>query len=84
MNHKQLYIIIYMLGVMTLMPSISFARDRSRDSMVICRMWDYNERYGTSIHGVEKNLYTSYSFTSERRNPLLFLIPTMYSIARGF
>ena len=72
-----------MLGVMTLMPSISFARDRSRDSMVICRMWDYNERYGTSIHGVEKNLYTSYSFTSERRNPLLFLIPTMYSIARG-
>jgi hypothetical protein len=72
-----------MLGLMTLMPGISFARDRSRDSMVICRMWEYNERFGKSINGVEKNIYTTYTFTTERRNPLLYLVPTMYSIARG-
>lgn len=72
-----------MLGMMTLMPSICFARDRAKDSLLICRMWEYNERFAESINGVERNIYTSFDFTTERRNALLFLVPTMYSIAKG-
>lgn len=82
MNQK-LRITILVLGMMTLMSSICFARDRSTDSLVITRMWDYYETSCKSVKGVEKNMYFGYSFGSKRRNVLLFLVPTMYSIAKG-
>ncbi len=69
--------------MMTLIPSICFSRDRANDSLLICRMWEYNERFAESVNGIERNIYTSFDFTTERRNALLFLVPTMYSIAKG-
>lgn len=72
-----------MLGMMTFMSSICFARDRSADSLIINRMWDYYENYGKSVDGVKRNMYFVYNFDSKRRNVLLYLVPTMYSIAKG-
>lgn len=83
MNHRLHTILLYVLGLMTLMPGISFARDRSVDSATINRVWDY---YGTFVNGTESeenNVYMVYSFGTKRRNFSLFLIPTMYSIAKG-
>ena len=72
-----------MLGMMVFMPSICYARSRTADSVLISRMWDYYDHCTYDIEGVEKNLYTVYHFSTKRRNALLYLIPTMYSIARG-
>lgn len=68
---------------MTLMSSICFARDRSTDSLIVNRMWDYYENYGKSVDGVKRNMYFVYNFDSKRRNVLLYLVPTMYCIAKG-
>ncbi|MBR1505923.1 MAG: hypothetical protein IJ614_07440 [Prevotella sp.] len=78
----RLHIIIWMLGMMTLMPSICFARS-SADSLLLHRIWDYYGNYAQDLEGTEQNVYMVYSFKTERRNPLLFLVPTMYSIAKG-
>ena len=67
---------------MIFMPSICFA-SRTADSLLITRIWDYSKNYSGSVNGLEQNLYLRYTFGSERRNPTLFLVPTMYTIAKG-
>ena len=69
--------------MITFMPSICFSRDRSRDSLLLFRVWNYTQNHQQSTDGIEKNVYMSYTFQTKRRNPTLFLIPTMYSIAKG-
>ena len=73
---------ILMLDVMIFMPSICFA-GRTADSLLINRIWDFSRNYSEPINGVEQNLYLRYTFGSERRNPTLYLVPTMYAIAKG-
>jgi hypothetical protein len=71
-----------MLVVMSFMPSICFA-DRTSDSLLINMIWDFSRNYSEPVNGYEKNLYLRYTFGSQRRNPTLFLVPTMYTIAKG-
>ncbi len=82
MNHK-LNIVLLMLGMMIFMPSICFGRDKSIDSLVLFRVWNYVKEHKQIKGTVEKNVYTSSVFKIKRRNPTLFLVPTMYSIAKG-
>ena len=72
-----------MLGTMLFMPGICFSRDRSIDSLVLFRIWNYAKNHKQVSNGVERNVYMSYTFKTNRRNPTLFLVPTMYSIAKG-
>ena len=78
----KLRITTIMLGMMTLMPSICFA-DRNVDSLVLNRVWSYRRNYTVPAKGTEQNVYMRYSFGMDRRNALLFLVPTMYIIADG-
>lgn len=73
---------ILMLVVMVFMPSICFA-DRTADSLLINQIWDFSRNYSEPVNGVEQNLYLRYTFGSQRRNPTLYLVPTMYTIAKG-
>ena len=67
---------------MVFMPSICFA-NRTADSLLINRIWDFSRNYSEPVNGVEQNLYLRYTFGSQRRNPTLYLVPTMYTIAKG-
>jgi len=71
-----------MLDVMIFMPSICFAT-RTDDSLLINRIWDFSRNYSEPVNGVEENLYLRYTFELQRRNPTLYLVPTMYTIAKG-
>jgi hypothetical protein len=71
-----------MLGMMTLMPSICFA-DSNVDSLILNRVWNYRRNYTVPAQGAEQNVYMRYSFGLDRRNALLFLVPTMYVLAKG-
>ena len=70
-----------MLGIMTLMPGICFAQDA--ESTVMNRVWNYYRNFTQPVAGLHQNVYMRYSFSAERRNPTLFLVPTMYVIAKG-
>lgn len=67
---------------MVFIPSICFA-NRTADSLLINRIWDFSRNYSEPVNGVEQNLYLRYTFGSQRRNPTLYLVPTMYTIAKG-
>ena len=71
-----------MLGMMTLMSSICYASNRTVDSILINRMWNYYEHSEIIVDG-EKNVYIKCHISTKRRNALLWVIPTMYSIAKG-
>ena len=73
---------LLMLGMMTLMPSICFSRT-SLDSLVLKRIWSYRRNYTRSVNGLEQNMYLRYTFNVPKRNPTLFLVPNMYTVARG-
>ena len=81
MNLK-LHIITLVLGMTVFMPSTCFSRDRN-DTVVLYRVWNYAQRHKQISTGIERNVYMSCTFKTNRRNPTLFLIPTMYSIAKG-
>ena len=70
-----------MLGMMTLMPSICFAQNA--DSTILNRIWSYRRNYTRPVSGQDQNVYMRYSFGADRRNFTLFLVPTMYVIAKG-
>lgn len=70
-----------MLGMMILMPSILSARNAA-DTTMIRRMWSYADKHLASAEGMERNFYMVYDFNTIRRNPTLYLVPTMYAIAR--
>ena len=67
---------------MTLIPGICFAK-RNVDSLVLNRVWSYRRNYTVPAKGTEQNVYMRYTFGMDRRNALLFLVPTMYVIADG-
>ena len=75
-------LIIYMvLGILTGMPSIVFGREK-KDSLILQRIYDFKESHKTSPDSIEDNVYAKYRFNVERRNPTLWLIPTMYVMAK--
>lgn len=47
------------------------------------RVFSYRRNYAQSINETTHNIYLKYNFNTIKRNPTLFLIPTMYTIAKG-
>lgn len=65
------------------MPSIILAKDE-RDTLLLQRLFKYKRNHAReTIKDSTDNIYLKYSFNTIRRNPTLFLIPTMYTIAKG-
>ena len=79
--HKWITVIV--LGILIGMPSTVFSRS-STDSLVLNRMFDYRRNFTPNdVTGYTTNVYVKTNFNVWRRNPTLWLIPSMYSIAEG-
>ena len=74
------YLIV--LGILTCMPSSVFAREK-KDSLILPRIYDYPKYHQPYADTITDNVYLKYRFNVERRNPTLWLIPTMYVLAKG-
>ena len=73
-----------MLGILTSMPSIVFARNNTTDHLVIERMFNYQQNFTTNdLDSFTTDLYVKRNFNVWKRNFTLWLIPSMYSIAEG-
>lgn len=81
-NSKQWFIKIWILGVICFTPGFLYAEENA-DSLLVSRVFDYQRNYAYCVEGYENNVYLKYSFFTDKRNFTLFLIPHMYSIAKG-
>ncbi len=82
MEFKNNLVIRILLSMLFFMPSISFARDY-RDSILMNRIWAYNQKIRQNNPNIDENAYLVYTLDLKRRNFLLWLVPTMYSVAKG-
>ena len=64
------------------MPSIILSKTK-KDTLVLELLFKYKDIHAKDVNGITENIYLRYSFQTKRRNPTLFLIPTMYTIAKG-
>ena len=70
------------LGIFLYMPGIIFARVVA-DSLVMYRLFSYKRNMAPNISGFKDDFYLKYTFRTIRRNPTLFFVPSMFSIAKG-
>lgn len=76
-------IIIFILGILTSMPNIVFAKS-GETSFVMERMFNYQQNFSISdLNNFATNFYVKKNFNIRHRNFTLWLIPSMYSIAEG-
>lgn len=59
------------------------ARKHEAVSQLMGRVFRYADCYGDSLRGTTHNIYLRYSYTTRRRNFLLWLVPSLYTIANG-
>ena len=71
-----------MLGILTGMPGIVLGKGK-KDSLILQRIYAFKESHPISPDSIKDNVYAKYRFNVERRNPTLWLIPTMYVMAKG-
>ena len=69
------------LGILTSMPSTVFGRGK-KDSLILQRIYEYKDAHVTMPDSIEDHVYAKFRFNVERRNPTLWLIPTMYVMAK--
>lgn len=82
MKSKVRHITILVLGMLTMLPGICFAQ-QAPDTLLLNKMWNYRRYFGHELTGETPNMYVRYTLETERRNPSLFLVPSMYSVAKG-
>ncbi len=79
--HKWITVIV--LGILIGMPGTLFSRSPI-DSLVLQRLFNYSRNFTPNgVEGHTTNVYIKSNFNVWRRNPTLWLVPTMYSIADG-
>lgn len=74
--------IVILLGILTGLPSFLFAKTH-KDSLLIQRIYHFPKQFTPNVEGVERNVYMKFRYDIKRRNATLWLIPTMYPLARG-
>jgi len=81
-KYSKLFLKIWMLGVMVFTPSFLYAQ-HDKDSVLLNRVFGYKRNYAHHVEGFDNNVYLKYMFVTDRRNPTLWLIPHMYTLADG-
>ena len=71
-----------MMGILlTSMPATLWAWEKT-DTLILNRIYSYQKEHKKDIKGLEDNIYVKCRYHVEKRNPTLWLIPSMYALAR--
>ncbi len=62
--------------------SISIAKYRPLP-LTLHRLFDYKSTIHGNVRGTATNVYTRYTINTDRRNPILMSVPSMYVISKG-
>lgn len=81
-NYRKPFAYIVLLCILCSVPGVFFASE-AQDSLVMGRMFTYKKNFLQKVPDSTQNVYLRYSFRTLKRNPTLFLVPTMYTIAKG-
>ena len=52
------------------------------DSPILDKIYEYYQLHRDEIHNIQDNVYAKFRFNVEKRNVILWLIPSMYVLAK--
>ena len=53
-----------------------------KDSLILGKIYEYHQTHLSEIHNLKDNVYAKFRFNVEKRNSILWLIPSMYVLAK--
>ena len=62
--------------------TISVSAANRRDSLILGRIYDYQQAHTSSIDSLEDQVYAKFRYHVDKRNAVLWLIPSMYVMAK--
>ena len=68
---------------MTLLMLVATRAATRTDSLVLLRVFSYQQNYTKGIDGFTTNVYSKHVYQTHRRNATLWVIPSMYALASG-
>lgn len=80
MRNKCFGIRLLLGGILLSLPSLLYAKEKT-DS-ILPRIFNYRKTITHQVKGLEDNVYAKFRFNVEKRNATLWLIPTMYVLAK--
>ncbi len=75
------HIITMMVSMLIFMPTICFSKTKS-DSVLLNKIWSYKRNYAYQHESGSLNTYLRYTVETKRRNFTMFLVPTLYAVAK--
>ena len=69
-------------GMLLIMPGIALSKSK-RDTLLVNKIFTYRNNFIGSVYDTTSTIYLKYSFLVNKRNPTLFFVPSMYTIAKG-
>ena len=81
MRHRQLFIrsLLISLLILSMPTAMSGAKN---DSPILDKIYEYHQLHRDEIHNIQDNVYAKFRFNVEKRNVILWLIPSMYVLAK--
>ena len=81
MRQRQLFIrsLLISLLILSMPTAMSGAKN---DSPILDKIYEYHQLHRDEIHNIQDNVYAKFRFNVEKRNVILWLIPSMYVLAK--
>ena len=79
MGIRFIYFRLVLGGVLLSMACTTHAKEKTD---ILERIYSYQETFRPEISGIEDHVYAKFRFNVEKRNAILWLIPTMYVLAK--
>lgn len=81
MRYDQLFIKPLLTFILSGM-AISISATNKKDSLILNHIYSYQQANSSAIDSLEDQVYAKFRFNVEKRNPILWLIPSMYVVAK--
>ena len=82
MKQRQLFIITKVLLICLLLSMPTVMSGAKKDSLILNKIYEFQLTHKTEIDSLQDNVYAKIRFNVEKRNAILWLIPSMYVLAK--
>ena len=78
---RQLFIRLLLISLLILSMPTAMSGAKN-DSPILDKIYEYHQLHRDEIHNIQDNVYAKFRFNVEKRNVILWLIPSMYVLAK--
>lgn len=78
-NQRFLRSLLFCLLVISMPTAMTGAK---KDSLILEKIYEYHRTHHSDVKNLQENVYAKFRFNVEKRNSILWLIPSMYVLAK--